>query len=56
MEVIRREQDAAEVAECSFRPQINAKSARMVGQRQQILKVGCGALGVERWGGRVQVC
>ncbi|KAL4431755.1 hypothetical protein ABPG77_002971 [Micractinium sp. CCAP 211/92] len=38
MEVIRREQDAAEVAECSFRPQINAKSARMVGQRQQILK------------------
>ncbi|KAL4440425.1 hypothetical protein ABPG75_003426 [Micractinium tetrahymenae] len=38
MEAIRREQDAAEVAECSFRPQINAKSARMVEQRQQILR------------------
>lgn len=49
MEAIRREQDAAEVAECSFRPQINANSARMVEQRQQILRVrgargGCACL------------
>jgi len=39
MESIRREQDEAEVAECSFRPRINSKSARMVEQRQQILRV-----------------
>ena len=39
MECIRREQDEAEVRECSFRPQINSKSARMVEQRQQILRV-----------------
>ncbi|PRW39076.1 expressed ef-hand domain-containing isoform A [Chlorella sorokiniana] len=38
MAAIRREQDEAEIKECSFRPQINAKSARMVEGRQQILR------------------
>ncbi|PSC72051.1 expressed ef-hand domain-containing [Micractinium conductrix] len=38
METIRRDQDAAEVAECSFRPRINPKSARLVEQRQTILR------------------
>lgn len=51
MEAIRREQDAAEVAECSFRPQINPKSARMVEQRQQILRVRGGG---RRAGGRTR--
>ena len=50
MAAIRREQEEAEVRECSFRPVINAKSARMVEQRQQILKVGGGC------GGRCCVC
>ena len=42
METIRRDQDAAEVAECSFRPRINPKSARLVEQRQTILRVCAG--------------
>jgi hypothetical protein len=40
MEAIKREQDQVEVQECSFRPHINSRSARMMQQRQQILKVG----------------
>ena len=43
MAAIRREQEEAEVKECSFKPQINSKSAHMVQQRQQILKVGVGS-------------
>lgn len=39
MESIRREQEEAAVRECSFRPAINPRSARMVEQRQRILRV-----------------
>lgn len=42
MDAIRREQDAAEVKECSFRPQLNSRSMRMVEQRQEILRVRVG--------------
>eukprot|EP00887_Chlorella_sp_A99_P002366 scaffold10.g2366.t1 len=38
MEVIRREQAEAEVAECTFRPAVCGRSARLVAARQQILR------------------
>lgn len=38
MESIRREETAAEMAECTFAPRINERSVRMVAQRQRILK------------------
>ena len=38
MHSIRREQEEAEVAECTFRPTINDRSVRMISMRQQILR------------------
>ena len=40
MAAIRREQQEAEIKECSFRPQINGRSEQMVLEKQRILKVG----------------
>jgi hypothetical protein len=48
MESIRREQEEAELAECSFAPRIDPRSSALVRERQAALKVG------RRWGMHVK--
>ena len=42
METIKKEQEEEEVKECTFRPQINSKSLKMVAERQAILRASGG--------------
>ena len=39
MEAIKKEQEEEEVRECTFRPKINHKSAKLIQDRQAILRV-----------------
>ncbi len=42
LEMIKRDKEAEDLRECTFRPAINSRSDRLMADRSEVLKVGVG--------------